>query len=63
MHRDIGIECGPNCSQAAWDVYGQYSTFTFANRAVEVVNEIDPATDNLFLYLGESSVPGWRRWR
>lgn len=56
MHRDFGIECGPNCSQAAWDLHDTYSTFIFADRAVEVIRSINPSSDNLFLYVAFQAV-------
>jgi hypothetical protein len=57
MRRDFAPNCGPNCSEVAWDLQGQYSTNFFTSRAVEVIETHNPAVDgNLFLYLAYQGV-------
>ena len=53
MHRDMLPECGPGCSEVAWDLDSTYSTYIFTDRAVEVIEETDAQADRLFLYVGE----------
>jgi arylsulfatase B/arylsulfatase I/J len=60
FREDNGANCGPNCSRIATETYGQYSTFLYTNRTIEII--IDHATDNnknkkpLFLYVAYQSV-------
>lgn len=63
MHRDMQPECGPGCSKMAWDLDSTYSTYIFTDRAVEVIEETDPDTDRLFLYVGEPHSGGLRSAR
>ena len=57
FRRDMAPNCGPNCSQIAWQDQGSYSTTVFAEEAVRVVNAHDPAKQPLFLYLCTRSQP------
>jgi arylsulfatase A-like enzyme len=56
MRRDLSENCGPGCSEVAWDLRGQYSTTAFTSRAVEIISSHDPSTSNLFLYLAYQGV-------
>ncbi|KAA0147069.1 hypothetical protein FNF28_07609 [Cafeteria roenbergensis] len=56
MHRDMRPECGPGCSEVAWDLDSTYSTYIFTDRAVEVIKETDAQADRLFLYVAYQAV-------
>jgi len=56
MHRDMQPECGPGCSEVAWDLDKTYSSFIFTDRAVQVIGETDPEKDRLFMYVAYQAV-------
>ena len=59
-NNDIGLNCGPNCSQIEVSAYQIYSTPLFSQRAMEIIKNHSTNTDTkdkpLFLYLAYQSV-------
>lgn len=47
---DQGQNCGPSCSQVAWDERGNYSTLVFTSAAENIIDAHD-ATSPMFIYL------------
>eukprot|EP00730_Choanoeca_flexa_P012448 TRINITY_DN4284_c0_g1_i1.p1 TRINITY_DN4284_c0_g1~~TRINITY_DN4284_c0_g1_i1.p1 ORF type:complete len:569 (+),score=147.90 TRINITY_DN4284_c0_g1_i1:3-1709(+) len=55
MHRDASPNCGPGCSQPAFDLKGTYSTTAFTDQAVKIINN-HSTEQPLFLYLAYQAV-------
>ena len=55
FRKDIGINCGKNCSIVDSNAFNEYSSYLFTNRTIDVIREHDKSKP-LFLYVAYQAV-------